>query len=254
MKEDIKLSILILTHNAPTYVKETIETLNKITNPEDLKNTEIIVVDNNSDNETKEILFELKNKKYIDKLYCSDINHFFAKGNNLASELVATSTEMFLLLNSDIKIKNPKWLSYLINKKNSNNYNIASLGAVNSKPFRADGYCFLIDRNLYDKFKLDENFQWWWSVTKLQAEVLKDGGKIIAMDYHDNLIYHYGGKSGQSFKDAKGMDIEVNDIIKWFDGTNSIKFEFVSIVGFVKGKISSYINKIKLKIKKTFRK
>lgn len=89
-------------------------------------------------------------------------------------------------------------------------------GAVLSEPIRADGYCLLINKELYAKYQLDENFQWWWSVTKLEAQILNEGGKIVAFKNHENMLHHFGGKSGQGYKDAKGMDISVKDVKEWF--------------------------------------
>ena len=45
----IKISIIIITHNAPSYVDETLSTLHYLTAKNDLEKCEIIVVDNASD-------------------------------------------------------------------------------------------------------------------------------------------------------------------------------------------------------------
>ena len=92
----------------------------------------------------------------------------------------------------------------------------AAYGAVMSEPIRADGYCLLVEKDLYEKFQLDEKFQWWWSVTKLEAQILNEGKKIVAFKNHENMIHHFGGKSGMGYKDAKGMDITIDKVIKWF--------------------------------------
>ncbi|POE02267.1 glycosyltransferase family 2 protein [Pectobacterium odoriferum] len=59
-----KISIFILTHNAPIYVEETISSLNKITRKEDLEHVEIVVLDNASEQETVNLLHSLKEKIY----------------------------------------------------------------------------------------------------------------------------------------------------------------------------------------------
>lgn len=89
---------------------------------------------------------------------------------------------------------------------------------MDSEPIRADGYCLLINRDLYEKYKLDENYEWWWGVTELESMVLKEGKKIVAVRNHEEYIHHYGGKSGKGFKNAKGMDVDINEVKKWFDG------------------------------------
>lgn len=67
----ITTSVIILTYNAPEYVRETVETINEVANPVDRKRMEIIVWDNASGDETKKVLNELFAKQYVDKL------HFF---------------------------------------------------------------------------------------------------------------------------------------------------------------------------------
>lgn len=212
------ISILMLTHNAPDYVKETIETLNTVTRKEDLDRCELIVWDNASEEPTIKVLEELRAKGFIDKLHLSKENLLFAGGNNAASKLADNNCKYYLLLNSDIKIKDKNWLKYLIDAKVNGNYAGVSYGFCKN-PNRCDGYCLLLDRALYDKYQLDENFQWWWGVTKLQAQILKEGHNLLAYSRHNHLIYHYGGKSGGDFKTAKGMDTNIENVIHWFNNS-----------------------------------
>lgn len=137
----------------------------------------------------------MKQKGYIDKLIFEKENTLFAKGNNTASSLCNTNSDYILLLNSDVEIRDKDWLRILLenHKRGATAY-----GVCDGNPHtRADGYCFLIDKDLYMKYKLDEQFEWWWSVTKLQAQLLRDGYDVCAIRNHDNLIYHYGGASGK---------------------------------------------------------
>ena len=67
------------------------------------------------------------------------------------------------------------------------------------------------------KYLLDEDYEWWWSVTRLQARILKEGYKIIAIKNYENMLYHFGGKSGTDFKDASGMDVTATEVVKWFE-------------------------------------
>ncbi|MBD5356209.1 MAG: glycosyltransferase [Bacteroides sp.] len=210
-----EISILILTYNAPEYVKKTIESLNNVTDKELLKKCEIIVWDNCSDSTTKNLLNEFKNNGLIDKLHFSSENLLFAGGNNSAARLANSSSKYYLLLNSDILIKDKHWLNYLLYYIKKDNIAGVSYGFC-KYPDRCDGYCLLIDRALYDKYELDTQYQWWWGVTKLQAEILKEGYSLIAIYHHNHILYHYGGKSGNAFKNAKGMNTTVQEVIKWF--------------------------------------
>lgn len=215
------VSIIILTYNAPEYVKETIETLNIVSDPAVLGRCEIIVWDNNSNDETKELLISLKEKGYIDKLHLSEENLLFAGGNNEASKLADPSSKYYLLLNSDIRVVDPQWLSILLKSVENGKYSGVSYGFC-KKPNRCDGYCFLIKRELYDKFHLDTAFQWWWGVTKLQAQILNEGYSLLAYRFHNHLLVHYGGKSGDAYKNAKGMDIDISDVMQWFQSSKGM--------------------------------
>ena len=115
-----------------------------------------------------------------------------------------------------MEIKSPNWLDKLIELMPEEG-GIASFGAVQSAPKRADGYCMMINADLYNKYKLDEYFQWWWGVTKLESQVLKEGKKVIAVDDHEEYIHHFGGKSGKGFSDATGMDVDMDEVKKWFE-------------------------------------
>ena len=92
------------------------------------------------------------------------------------------------------------------------------LGVVPFPPVRVDGYCLLIDADLYRQFKLDEDYAWWWSITKLQAQVLRAGLSVRGYLHHERYLHHFGGKSGSDFKQAKGMDTSIEEADKWFGG------------------------------------
>lgn len=212
----MKIAILMLTYNAWRYVLKSIWSLRKTNNK---ISYELIVVDNASRWPTKLVLFLLKCFHMVDKLYYNSKNDLFAKGNNIASVLAAKDTTHYLLLNSDIEIKDPDWLYKLVQLHDSQG--ISALGCVKSEPIRADGYCLLIDKWLYDKYLLDEEFEWWWSVTKLESEVLKEGLKIRAVDDHEAILHHFGGASGKGWANAKGMDIDIQSVNSWFVNKNN---------------------------------
>lgn len=235
------ISIIILTYNAPDYVKETIETLNKVTNREDLERCEIIVWDNNSNDETKNLLNSLHKQGYIDKLHFSDENLLFAGGNNEATKLAASTSRYYLLLNSDVRIVNSNWLLFLLKAVEQGEYSGASYGFC-KRPNRCDGYSFLVKRDLYDKFQLDTAYQWWWGLTRMQAQILHEGHSLLAYRYHNHLLVHYGGKSGDAYKHAKGMDIDVTDVIEWF---NTSKGRIVSKIALKLGNLFKYVVKPK---------
>lgn len=213
MKKNPMISIVILTHDAPAFVKQTILTMSET---EYDGKIEIIVVDNKSDRKTKKILKKMHDVGKINKLVFLDKNILFAKGNNLGVKLCDKESDLVLLLNSDVEVKDPKWLQKMVDNYKKG---VISLGFVEGNPYsRADGYCFMVDKGLYEKYKLDEDFEWFWSITKLQAMILKDGFTVRAVKNHENLLHHFGGASGGDWHGAKGMDVEMKKVMKWFDG------------------------------------
>lgn len=210
----MKISILMLTYNAPKYIYESINTVKTMTVDVDY---ELIVVDNCSKFRTRYLLKKLYKQKYIDKLFLNKENSLFAKGNNIASSFCSEDSDYILLLNSDVSIKNNKWLRNLLDIHPKNG-GISAYGLVTDEPVRADGYCLLIDRVLFDKYKLDPTYAWFWGVTKLESKILQEKKSIRVVQNHENMIHHYGGKSGNAFKNAPGMNTDIEEIKRWFEG------------------------------------
>ena len=208
------VSIIILVYNAPLLTLQTLLTLKKTKNID----YEVIVVDNNSGFITKIILQLLFYFNYIGKLITSKENTYFAKGNNIGASYCEAKSKYCLLLNSDIKIINPNWLSLMLK---NHKYGITSIGICNKNTpiARCDGYCFLIDKDLYDKYKLDENYKWWYSITKLQAQVLNHKNCFVGGCEDDStLIKHYWGGSGKAFKKVLTR-LPEKELESWFSNT-----------------------------------
>ena len=205
------VSILILTHNAPDYVRKTLDSVTRLTLGVAY---EIVVVDNASSRETIELLEAYKEDGLIQHLHLSPTNTLFAKGNNIAAGFSSKKATHFLLLNSDVEVHSGDWLTRILAVHRSG---ITAL-QVHECPKRVDGWCLLIDAFLYLKHKLDENHEWWWSVTKLQADLLAANFTVQGVVSYRHLMTHFGGKSGMGFKNAKGMDVSIEDVNAWFGG------------------------------------
>lgn len=87
---------------------------------------------------------------------------------------------------------------------------------IHEGPKRVDGWCLLIDSHLYRKYMLDEKHEWWWSVTKLQADLLANHFSVQGVVSYSHLMIHFGGKSGMGFKGARGMDVSIEEVNSWF--------------------------------------
>jgi hypothetical protein len=206
-----KVSILMLTHNAPRYVERSIRTLVRHTRNVDY---ELVVVDNASEPPTKSVLNHLHKEGLIQHLTLLEYNSFFAGGNNIASRHTADDATHVLLLNGDVEIKDPDWLSNLLAVHKPG---ITAYGVVES-PMRVDGYCLLVDAGLYREHKLDENHQFFWAVTKLQAALLAQGYSVQGYAEHERYLHHFGGKSGKAYKSAKGLVVTHEELAEFFQG------------------------------------
>lgn len=118
------------------------------------------------------------------------------------------------MLNSDVEIVDPKWLSKMlaIHKRGA-----TSLGCGTSEGgrFIADGYCILIDKDIFNKIHINEKFEWWYGLAYMEKEMLQRFYTIQAVRSHNELLKHFGGKSGSDWKMAAGMK-KINWYDKWF--------------------------------------
>ena len=106
---DPKVSIVIVTYNNISLTKSCLYSLDKYS---DYKNMEIVVVDNNSLDGTKEFLLEWVNSAYNRKLILNNENKGFAAANNQGINI--SSGEYLVLLNNDTYIT-PGWIRTLLN-------------------------------------------------------------------------------------------------------------------------------------------
>lgn len=73
----------------------------------------------------------------------------------------------------------------------------------------------MIDKKLYCRYKISEKYEWWYGLALLETEILRKGFSIKAVNNFEKYIIHYGGKSGDAWKQAKGMDISTDIYDKW---------------------------------------
>lgn len=213
----MKTSIIILTYNGLVYSKKCIESIRKYTEGD----YEIIVVDNNSTDGTRNWL---KMQKDIKVIYNRD-NLGYPKGCNKG--ICLANGDDILLLNNDT-ILTPNWLKNLriclySNKKigavgpvtnkcsngqsinikcNSINgmlkwcerYNISNYNKWKEKN-KLIGFCFLVKREVVNKIGfLDERFSPGnYEDDDYSIRIRKAGYKLVLCE--DTFIYHYGGIS-----------------------------------------------------------
>lgn len=214
-----KTSIIILTYNNLKYTKNCIDSIKKYTKD----NTyEIIIIDNNSIDGTRDWLKKQKNIKII----LNDDNKGFPIGCNQGIEIADKENDILLLNNDTIVTKN--WLEnlkiclYSDNKigavgsvcnQNENMQGVdftydnletmQKLAEINNKSDSNKweekvfliGFCLLIKREVIEKIKkLDVNYTpGYIEDNDLSLRIISLGYKLILC--HDSFIHHYLGTS-----------------------------------------------------------
>jgi glycosyltransferase involved in cell wall biosynthesis len=207
-----QVSILVVTYNGGRAVARLLKSLRMTTGVR----YELVVVDNASRLQTRALLFVAALRRRIRALVFLDHNTLFGPGVNVAHQIADSRSSYLLLLNPDVVIKSPDWLSKMlaVHKRGA-----TALGFVEGAPWsRADGYCLLVDRDLFSG--LSDDYHWFWGVTRLQADLLQAGHAVQAVRSHDDLIVHSGGASGPPPLGARGMDTDPAEVVGWFGGRN----------------------------------
>lgn len=233
-----KTSIIMLTHNQLEYTKLCVSSIREFTEP---GSYELIIVDNQSTDGTKEWLKEQKDIRVI----YNDYNAGFPAGCNQGIRIA--KGEQILLLNNDT-IVTSNWLINLSNALNSSP-TIGAVGPVtNSASYyqaiptsyqtinemfqyaetfnRPDmakweyrlkliGFCMLIKREVIEKVGLlDERFTPGnFEDDDYSYRIIKEGYNLLLCK--DTFIHHFGGTSFSQYAE------EYTPLMK----TNSEKFE-----------------------------
>ena len=209
------ISIIIVNYNGKKWLEKCLDSLFNQT----YKEFEIILVDNNSSDDSIEFL----NAKYSNrnnlKIVRSDKNLGFAGGNNLGVK--NSSGQYILLLNNDTWVEDD-FLERLIEFYNNHDFNLvgckqknyysneiinSNIGTIdifgfptdNDILFGSSGYCLFISKKDYiDSMGLDNNFfmycediDWFWRLNLLEKKM------CISNIY----IHHAGGGSSGEFKE-----------------------------------------------------
>ena len=207
----IKVSIIVVSYNALGYSRKMLKSVLRTRGVA----FEIVVVDNDSTLSTRLFWMFQRLRGNINRLALLDTNTFFAEGNNIGVAMASRDTTHVLLLNTDCEVLDPDWLRRMlaIHRPGATGLRYVTSGAWP----RADGFCLLVDRDCWED-GLDEAYQWWWSITGLEARLLRQGRSVQAVQEYRDVVVHHGGKSGKAFKEARSGDTGNDVIASWFDG------------------------------------
>ena len=217
-----KTSIIIITYNNLSLTKKCLSSIKRYT-PKDTY--ELIVIDNNSQDKTKEYLQKEASSSNMKVLFNKE-NVGFPKACNQGIKLASKKNDILLLNNDTIVTYN--WLTNLQKCLHSSKQ-IGAVGAVCNQnenrqgaEFTYDdlktmqtlakknnisdssrweektfliGFCLLIKRKVMNKLKkLDENYSpGYIEDNDLSLRILKKGYKLMLC--HDCFIHHYLGTS-----------------------------------------------------------
>ncbi len=160
-KREENVSIVIVTFNALNYVSMCLESVLANTDPKH----EIIIVDNASDQPTRDYILSLQLHPNI-KLILNDENRLWSPANNQGLKKCATNSRFCLLLNSDVKILRPDWLLELqkpMKKYEKIGITGSQYNFIHIKPTYGaiDGCCFMLRKKLLEEVGfLDEKYPW----------------------------------------------------------------------------------------------
>lgn len=215
---------MVVTYNGPRHVARFLRSL-RLTQGVDY---ELVVVDNASRRPTRLLLMAAALGGLIDRLALLDRNTLFSPGVNTALALSDSRSRYVLLVNPDTVVRDPQWMLRMLS---AHRRGATGLRHIPGNPWpRADGFCLLVDRDLF-RDGLSEDYHWWWAVTALQADLLRKGHTVQAVEDYDDVLRHVGGGSGSPPLTAKGMDVDLQEVIDWFDGRHADVLERLPHMG-----------------------
>lgn len=136
------LSIVVVTHNALPYCGVLFSSLRRTRGVE----FETIVVDNASQPATRRYLTRRQRRGDISTLCLRPDNVLFARACNLGASLSDPQSAHVLLLNPDVEIRDPAWLTTLLEAHDGGATGYGRL--TDEARARTDGYCLLVDRDV----------------------------------------------------------------------------------------------------------
>jgi len=190
------VSIIIVTYNAPEYVKRCLDDVRTSTQGVPY---EVVVVDNASEAPTRELL---QSRSDI-RLILNDTNKLWCAGCNDGIRAANPSSKYILLLNSDVEIQRPDWLQVLITVMESDPRAVMAGPEQHRLRFSApvfgwiDGHCMLIRRSFLDEVGLLDCNRWPWAgaPAELTAAAYSKGYIYKVVNAADNIVFHHKNKS-----------------------------------------------------------
>jgi hypothetical protein len=145
---DEQISIVVVHHDRPEYLNICLQSIAVNSNN---NNYELIVVDNNSGQETQDFLKQLEKEC---KVIRNEENYYFSKAANIGAQHANPNSKYLLFLHSDVVILNPAWIDLMINVSEAGN---SGLVGIDTSSYYMSGqkidfiqeYCVLMTKECY---------------------------------------------------------------------------------------------------------
>jgi len=145
-----QVSIIVVHRNNPEYLNICLQSLHIMSN---MNNYEVIVVDNNSDQESQDYLDELEAEGV--KVVRNDENLWWSGGCNRGVQAADPNSKYYVFLHQDVVVLNTGWLDLLINVSVSQGSGLVGIemGSYSVEDSRVDfiqEWCCLMTKECWD--------------------------------------------------------------------------------------------------------
>jgi GT2 family glycosyltransferase len=145
-----QVSIIIVHKDKPEYLNICLQSI-AVTSVNN--NYEIIVVDNNSGQDSQDFLEDIKNEVIVIK---NNENLYWSESINKGVEKADKNSKYFIFLHSDVVVTNPAWMDLLINVSESSDSGLVGLEfqsyyMQNQKIDFIQEWCMLVTRECWDQ-------------------------------------------------------------------------------------------------------
>ncbi|HIS54876.1 TPA: glycosyltransferase family 2 protein, partial [Candidatus Galligastranaerophilus gallistercoris] len=233
------ISILIPCHNEAVVIKDTIENILDV----DYKNYEIIVIDDRSTDNTKDVLKEIEKKYDKVKILIRDKNAYPGKSAVLNDAVKIAKGEAYLVFDADARIK-PDFIKKLLTK-----FEDEDIGAVQARKIIINANQNFLTACQYNEYVMDTHLQIGRDAVKGAVE-LRGNGELIKKKALEDI----GGWNNETITDdldmstrlhIKGWDIRfVQDACVYEEGVITFSALIRQRRRWVEGSIRRYLEYI----------
>lgn len=144
------VSIIVIHKDRPAYLNICLQSLAICSQS---ASHEIIVVDNNSGEETQEFLIDIQKDV---KVVRNTKNIYWSEAANMGVRMADPRSKYFIFLHSDVVILNPSWIDLFVNVANSNNSGMVGVETGSyvvgkQKVDFVQEWCLLMSRECFQK-------------------------------------------------------------------------------------------------------